>query len=472
VTVGTGSGSYFVGFHYTVTVTLSSHGGSTNLTYSSIGDDATFTGSGSTQTLTPNASGGPFNFEAIVSNGCAIAIYPYSIASVSKMERLLITAGLFHTCAVTTTGGVDCWGYNYDGELGNNSTASQSNVPVHVVGVGGTGLLSGIADITAGMYHTCAVSTTGGVYCWGNNGAGELGNNSTASQSNVPVHVVGVGGTGLLSGIADITAGMHHTCALSATGGVYCWGNNGNGQLGNNSTTSSNVPVQVVGVGGSGLLSGIASIAGSYYHTCALSATGGVYCWGNNGNGQLGNNSTARSYVPVQVVGVGGTGLLSGIADITAGMCDNTCAVTTTGGVYCWGYNGDGELGNNSTAQSNVPVQVVGVGGAGLLSGIATIAAGVNTCAVTTTGAVYCWGYNNYGEIGNNSTTSSNVPVQVVGVGGTGLLSGIASIAVGYYHTCALSATGRIDCWGYNGAGQLGNNSTTNSHVPVEVTGF
>jgi len=156
-------------------VTLSSHGGSTNLTYSSIGDDATFTGSGSTQTLTPNASGGPFNFEAIVSNGCAIAIYPYSIASVSKMERLLITAGLFHTCAVTTTGGVDCWGYNYDGELGNNSTASQSNVPVHVVGVGGTGLLSGIADITAGMYHTCAVSTTCGVYCWGNNGAGELG---------------------------------------------------------------------------------------------------------------------------------------------------------------------------------------------------------------------------------------------------------------------------------------------------------
>jgi alpha-tubulin suppressor-like RCC1 family protein len=85
---------------------------------------------------------------------------------------------------------------------------------------------------------------------------------------------------------------------------------------------------------------------------------------------------------------------------------------------------------------------------------------------------VYCWGYNNDGEIGNNSTTSSNVPVQVVGVGGTGLLSGIASIAVGYYHTCALSATGRIDCWGYNGAGQLGNNSTTNSHVPVEVTGF
>jgi alpha-tubulin suppressor-like RCC1 family protein len=151
----------------------------------------------------------------------------------------------------------------------------------------------------------------------------------------------------------------------------------------------------------------------------------------------------------------------------------HTCAVSTTGAVYCWGWNSDGELGNNSTTESNVAVQVKGVGGSGLLSGIASIAAGgYHTCALSATGRIDCWGENYYGELGNNSTTDSNVPVQVEGVGGSGLLSGIAGIAGGYYYTCALSATGRIDCWGKNSNGQLGNNSTTNSLVPVEVTGF
>jgi alpha-tubulin suppressor-like RCC1 family protein len=198
-----------------------------------------------------------------------------------------------------------------------------------------------------------------------------------------------------------------------------------------------------------------------------------VYCWGYNWAGGLGNNSTTDSHVPVQVEGVGGSGLLSGIASIAAGW-SHTCALSTTGAVYCWGYNFFGGLGNNSTAyQSHVPVQVVGVGGSGLLSGIASIAAGeMHTCAVGTTGVVYCWGDNYYGELGNKWTAESNVPVQVEGVGGSGLLSGIAGIAGRGYHTCALSATGRIDCWGDNADGQLGNNSTTNSYVPIEVTGF
>ena len=169
---------------------------------------------------------------------------------------------------------------------------------------------------------------------------------------------------------------------------------------------------------------------------------------------------------------MGGSGLLSGIASIAAGE-SHTCALSTTGAVYCWGDNFAGDLGNNSGTESNVPVQVVGVGGSGLLSGIASIAAGeMHTCAVGTTGEVYCWGDNYYGELGNKWTAESNVPVQVEGVGGSGLLSGIASISAGDDHTCALSATGRIDCWGFNGEGNLGNNSTTYSYVPIEVTGF
>jgi alpha-tubulin suppressor-like RCC1 family protein len=382
-----------------------------------------------------------------------------------------IAAGNAHTCALTTAGAIYCWGENAVGELGNNST-TQSNVPAEVVGVGGIGFLSGATALAAGGYvesHTCALTTGGAVACWGSNSSGQLGNNST-TDSHVPVRVVGVGGTGFLSGVMAIAGGNEQTCAVTAAGAAYCWGGI-YGDIGNNSTESSNVPFQVVGVGGTGFLSRVTVVAAGAEHICAATSDGSVYCWGNNFTGQLGNNSTTttESNVPVQVLGVGATGVLSGVAAIAAGV-DHTCALTTTGTVYCWGNNSGSQLGNNSTIQSNVPVQVLGVGGIGLLSGIAAISAGADyNCALTTDGAVYCWGDN---KIGINSTESSNVPVQVVGVGGTGLLSGVTAITAGGSHTCALTTEGAIDCWGNNTDGQLGINSTTLSAVPVEVTGF
>ena len=139
--------------------------------------------------------------------------------------------------------------------------------------------------------------------------------------------------------VAAIAAGNAHTCALTKAGAIYCWGINEEGELGNNSTTQSNVPVQVVGVGGMGLLSGATVLAAGGYngsHTCALITAGAVACWGSNSSGQLGNNSTADSHVPVQVVGVGGTGLLSGVMAVAGGN-EQTCAVTPAGATYCWG---------------------------------------------------------------------------------------------------------------------------------------
>ena len=384
-----------------------------------------------------------------------------------------IAAGNEHTCALTTAGAVYCWGKDEQGELGNNST-TQSNVPVQVVGVGGTGVLSGVTALAAGGYagsHTCALITAGAVDCWGSNSSGQLGNNST-TDSHVPVRVVGVEGTGFLSGVIAVAGGNEQTCAVTTTGAAYCWGGI-HGDLGNNSTWSSNVPVQVVGVGGTGVLSGVTAIAAGAEHTCAATTDGAVYCWGGNGYGDLGNNSTAESNVPVQVVGVGGTGLLSDVTAIAAGFM-RTCALTTDGAVYCWGGNANGQLGNNSTAESNVPVQVVGVGGTGLLSGVTAIAAGANhTCALTTDGAVDCWGNIPSGLLLKNSTSpQGSIPVPVAGVGGTGLLSGVTAITAGGSHTCALTTAGAIYCWGNNVDGQLGDNSTTVSTVPVEVTGF
>jgi alpha-tubulin suppressor-like RCC1 family protein len=303
-----------------------------------------------------------------------------------------ISAGLAsHVCAVTATGGVVCWGDNESGELGNDSDAGSSAVPVPV-----TGLSSGVVAVSAGFLYSCALTVAGGVQCWGDNVVGELGNGSNANSA-VPVQV-----TGLTSGVTQVSAGAA-ACAVTTGGAVVCWGSNYAGQLGNDSDAgSSAVPVPVTG-----LSSGVTAVSAGSNFACALTAAGGVVCWGLNQYGELGNGSTENSAVPVPV-----SGLASGVTEVSAGE-EFACALTAGGGVVCWGYNFDGELGNNTGVNSSVPVPV-----SGLTSGVTAISVGaLSACALTATGSVFCWGLNDGGELGNGTTTTS--PVRVLVSNGT-----------------------------------------------------
>ena len=349
-----------------------------------------------------------------------------------------VTAGLEHTCALTTTGGAKCWGYNSDAQLGDGSS-TQRLIPVDV-----SGLTSGISAITAGRYHSCALTNVGGIKCWGLNSTGQLGDNSPVVRRFTPVDVFG-----LASGANAIAAGSDHTCALTIGGAVKCWGYNASGQLGDNSTMRSISPVDV-----SGLASGITAIATSRNHSCALTSAGGVKCWGSNGSGQLGDNSTTQRLVPVDV-----SGLTSGVSAIAAGG-SHTCALTSSGGVKCWGSNGNGQLGDNSTTQRLIAVDVVGL----TISTIAIAAGGTHTCALSSDGGLKCWGFNGDGRLGDNSTTQRNAPVDV-----STLTSGVGAIAGGDSHTCAVTIGGGVKCWGQNIYGQLGDYSTSPRQTPVDV---
>jgi len=355
-----------------------------------------------------------------------------------------IAAGDNHTCALTTTGGMKCWGYNAFGQLGDGSITAWST-PVDV-----SGLTGGVTAITAGAIHTCALTTAGGVKCWGANFSGQLGDGSTTNRST-PVNV-----SGLAGGMTAIAAGYSHACAMTTASGVKCWGFNGYGQLGDGSTTDRLTPVDV-----SGVASGVTAIAAGDNHTCTLTTMGGVKCSGNNGNGQLGDGSTLSRLTPVDV-----SGLTSGVTAIAVGGL-HTCALTTWGGVKCWGYNSFGQLGDGSTRDRLTPVDI-----SGLTGGVTAITAGaIHTCALTTAGGVKCWGFNVNGQLGDGSSTNRLTPVTVGGLT-SGLTSGVTAIAAGGFHTCALTPAGGVKCWGLNGSGQLGDGSTTNRLTPVAVGGL
>ena len=257
----------------------------------------------------------------------------------------------------------------------------------------------------------------------------------------------------------SLVGGLEHSCGVNDEGVVWCWGRNDKGQLGDGSTVDHEVPVGVSG------LSTVVSLGDGSKHSCAVLGDGSVRCWGLNNQGQLGNGTTIDSPVPVTV-----TGLSAGVA--VSGGVEHSCAVRSDGTVRCWGRNDKGQLGNGTTSDSWVPVQVVGVGGVGVLGSVVEIDAGLkHNCVRSSDGTVRCWGLNNAGQLGDNTTTDSSRPVQVKGVGASGVLSGIVTIGTGANHGCAAHQTHTVYCWGLNNEGQLGNDTTTNSPTPTPTLG-
>ena len=358
-----------------------------------------------------------------------------------------ISAGWWHTCALTSSGAVKCWGSNNYGQLGDGTSGASRLTPVDVVG-----LASGVVAASAGGDRTCALTGNGAVKCWGYNELGQLGDGTSGTLRLTPVDVVG-----LASGVVVVSAGKDHTCALTSSGAVKCWGDNNSGQLGDGTRGMDQLTAADV----VGLASGAVAVSAGKDHTCALTSGGAVKCWGDNNSGQLGDGTSgANRLTPVEVVG-----LASGVVAISAGGL-HTCALTSGGVVKCWGNNYVGQLGDGSSGTNRLtPVDVVG-----LASGALAIAAGgLHTCALTSGGAVKCWGWNDSGQLGDGTSgTNRLTPVDVVG-----LASGVVAIATGGLHTCALTSGGAVKCWGTNDSGQLGDGTSgTNRLTPVNVVGL
>lgn len=351
-----------------------------------------------------------------------------------------VAADTGHSCGVLGDGTVWCWGLNTHGQLGDGQTHQDCNgsdcspTPVQVIG------LTGVESIVAGMHFNC-VLFNGTVWCWGNNDNGQLGTGNTTNQST-PAQ---------LSGITDaieVAAGERHACIIRSDTSVWCWGRNPFGELGNGTTTTSYIPLQVPGFFGASAIN-----AGSN-HTCVAKNDATVWCWGYNSDGQLGDGSTTHRYSPVQVFGV------TNGAQVACGHT-HTCLLRSDNTVSCWGDNQYGQLGNNSTTDSSVPEQVIGLSNASVLA----VGTGSEHAVVQALdGSVVCWGYNQYGQLGDGTMTDSSTQVGVLGLTNSQHVSG------GYNHSCSVESNGTVWCWGWNTWGQLGDTTTTDSTTPVQVS--
>ncbi len=357
--------------------------------------------------------------------------------------------------AITESGDLYCWGYNNHGQAGNGSTINQL-IPLKILS--NIKLISySHADYTSYYdYYSCSISAitkNGDLYCWGYNSHGQVGNGTIEDQL-IPFEV--------LSGVKSVSYSyysyaysyyLYSVSAIMENGDLYCWGYNGNGEIGNGTTKDQLIPFRV--------LSNVKSVSYSYYShytssssVSAITENGDLYCWGYNGNGQIGNGTTKNQLTPFKV--------LSNVKYVSYSLSYSISAITESGDLYCWGRNNCGEVGNGSTDKQMTPVKV--------LSNVKSISysyadpggASSSVSAIKENGDLYCWGLNEDGEVGNDSTTKQTIPVKV--------LSDVKSVSYSDYSSVtAITENGDLYCWGYNSSGQVGNGTAENQLTPYKV---
>lgn len=367
-------------------------------------------------------------------------------AEVGRWAR--VVAGGTHTCGLSTTGLVYCWGMNLSGQLGISSR-NDADTPVRIR----TG--ERFVQLSAGWRHTCALASSGLAYCWGRNAAGQIGDGRLGDALDPQL-------VDFWQQFVAVSAGRRHTCGLTTGGEAYCWGGNEFGQLGNGDTTDTRLPVSVQGD------HQFVEVSAGGYHTCGLTADGKAYCWGRNDRGQLGDGGgTQFSSTPVAVHGehrfiqlsaavgheeivLGQPGFIE--VDITTVGGYHTCGLSETGQAYCWGWPNLGQLGDGGSIDRfrgdalRVPVPVQSA-----YHFVEICAGGTHTCGLDANGQIHCWGFNDMGQLGTGDTTSLSLPTPVQhGVGSFPVLS------AGGLHTCAMDDARMLFCWGADQAGQLG----------------
>lgn len=372
----------------------------------------------------------------------------------AAIDAQAVSAGGHHSCALMGHGIVRCWGQTFYGQTGYGSVESLGDDEPASAG-GHVFVGEAVTQLATGGYHTCVLLDDGAVRCWGLAESGQLGqgNVDNIGDDETPAVLPDVEVGGLAQ---EVASGRQHSCALLMSGDVVCWGANASGQLGYGHTQrigDDEVPALAGFVSAGGALTHV--VAGDA-HTCALSASGEVVCWGEGEDGQLGygtTNDVGDDELPsaLGVVDVGAT-----VVQLSAGGA-HTCALTAAGNVRCWGRGLQGRLGYGSIASVGDDEAPSSVGDVPLGAVATQVSAGLySTCAVLETGAVRCWGAAGQGQLGYGTLDNIGDDELPSAVGDVVLGVGARDVSVGFSHACAVTATDAIRCWGLGSFGALG----------------
>jgi len=378
-----------------------------------------------------------------------------------KPEWLQVSTGKYHTCAIDNDNGLWCWGKNDKGQLGLGAGDSSpyKNVPTKI----GTDKW---ASVAAGYYHTCAINKVNqALYCWGDNSKGQL-TIADRTDRKEPFN------RGTTPKFNQVVAGLHHTCAITSEDRkLYCWGENSYGQLGigwfgadwlspgadNPPPSADGLTSQLVGSDTDQWM----AVAAGKSSTCGIKADNKLYCWGWNEFGQLGNYRSGEAAEENKPTEVTAFGILWSL--VSAGNT-HTCAINNKEekGLFCWGYNAFGQLGNGKSTPMDIVKSPYPTHDYKNWNSIS--AGDAFTCGIKTDNVLYCWGHDDHGQIGDGEDTSiKTAPTKIMEA------TAWTSISAGFDHTCAISKAGELYCWGRNDSGQVGNNTTEEKTTPVKI---
>ena len=365
----------------------------------------------------------------------ALLLLPASpvLAATGTREDISVSAGETHSMAIKSDGSLWGWGANYYGQLGDGSSAYDSQyTPVKI--------LDNVAAVSAGYNHTMAIKSDGSLWAWGYNSSGQLGD-GTYQERSAPVKI--------MDGVSAVSAGDSHTLALKTDGSVWAWGENDRGQIGSGSSTSAYPYYGSYEMSPVKVLDGAVSISAGDDHSLAVKADGSLWAWGYNLYGQLGDGTTTNQYTPVKV--------MDGVSSVSGGGYF-TMIVKTDGTLWGCGYNESNELGDGTSSHRYTPVKI--------MDGVASVSAGwTHSMAIKTDGTLWAWGSNSEGKLGTGSSSYSfsyqSTPIQV--------MDNVAAVSAGYGHTLALKSDGTLWGWGDNYSGQLGTGPMGTTDSPVNI---